>query len=107
MIKDGKFIGDFEGLYRNFDDPWHQSREDHIFDSRRLLAILACGRLKIQDNVKKVIELGCGFGFLTEKLREQGFESIGTDISPTSIKKPKQRIQTRGLKLQNMMILVL
>ena len=23
VIKDGKFIGDFEGLYNNFEDPWH------------------------------------------------------------------------------------
>lgn len=91
VIKDGKFIGDFEGMYRNFDDPWHQSREDHIFDSRKQLALLACGRLKLLHNSTKVIELGCGFGFLTEKLREQGFESIGTDISPTSIKKAKEK----------------
>jgi len=91
VIKDGKFIGDFESMYKNFDDPWHQSRDDHVFDSRRHLAVLACARLKNQHNVTSVIELGCGFGFLTEKLREQGFESIGTDISPTSIQKAQQK----------------
>ena len=37
VIKDGKFIGDFEGMYRNFDDPWHQSREDpHLFRDEAL-----------------------------------------------------------------------
>jgi predicted TPR repeat methyltransferase len=91
VIKDGKFIGDFEGMYKNFDDPWHQSRQDHIFDSRRQLALLACARLKATHEVSKVIELGCGFGFLTDKLREQGFSSLGTDISPTSIEKAKEK----------------
>lgn len=91
VIKDGKSIGDFGGMYRSFDDPWNQSREDHIFDSRRQIALLACGRLELQHNLTSVIELGCGFGLLTEKLREKGFESIGTDISPTSIQKAQEK----------------
>lgn len=91
VIQGGRFIGDFEGMYKNFDDPWHQSRKDHIFDSRRQLALLACARLKDQHNVTSVIELGCGFGFLTEKLRELGFKSIGTDISPTAIQKAQEK----------------
>ena len=91
VIKDGNFVGDFEGLYQNFDDPWHQSREDHVFDSRRQLALLACARLKRQRNDLKVIELGCGFGFLTNQLREQGFTSLGTDVSLTSIQKAREK----------------
>lgn len=90
VIKDGKFIGDFESVYRNFANPWHQTRDDHNFDSRRIIALLACERIKIQHHVTSVIELGCGFGFFTENLRERGFESIGTDISPTAIKKAQK-----------------
>ena len=52
---------------------------------------MACARLKATHEVSKVIELGCGFGFLTDKLRVQGFSSLGTDISPTSIEKAKEK----------------
>ena len=33
VIKDGKFVGDFEGLYQNTDDPWLQSIDDNTYDS--------------------------------------------------------------------------
>jgi SAM-dependent methyltransferase len=89
VIKDGKLVGDFDGMYKNFDDPWNQSSVNQIFDSRRQIALLACSRLRNQHNVSRVIELGCGFGFLTNQLRELGFNSVGTDISPASIQKAK------------------
>jgi SAM-dependent methyltransferase len=91
VIKDGKLIGDFEGLYKKFDDPWNQSSVDQIFDSRKQLALLACLRLRDQHNASRVIELGCGFGFLTDQLKERGFNSVGTDISSTSIQAAKQK----------------
>ena len=25
VIKDGKFVGEFEQMYKDFDDPWEQS----------------------------------------------------------------------------------
>ena len=27
VIKDGKFIGEFEKMYQNFDDPWNQKKK--------------------------------------------------------------------------------
>ena len=87
VISNGKLVGDFEGMYENFDDPWHQSAQDHIFDSRRQIAINYCNRLRSKYGVSKVVELGCGFGHLTESLRKNGFDALGTDISKTAIKK--------------------
>ena len=46
VIKDGALVGDFDGLYREFDDPWHQSRGDHVADTRRAIAINYCARLR-------------------------------------------------------------
>jgi ubiquinone/menaquinone biosynthesis C-methylase UbiE len=37
----------------------------------------------------KVLDLGCGFGFSTNLLREVGFEVIGIDINPLMIEKAK------------------
>jgi 2-polyprenyl-3-methyl-5-hydroxy-6-metoxy-1,4-benzoquinol methylase len=87
VISNGKLVGDFEGMYENFDDPWHQSAQDHIFDSRRQIAINYCNRIRSKYGVLKVVELGCGFGHLTESLRKNGFDALGTDISKTAIKK--------------------
>lgn len=90
VIADGKLVGDFENLYKNIDDPWHQSEIDHKFDSRRQLAINYTLRLNKEFGIKKVVELGCGFGFMTESLRKLGLNSIGTDISETAIKKARE-----------------
>jgi SAM-dependent methyltransferase len=87
VISNGKLVGDFEGMYENFDDPWHQSAQDHIFDSRRQIAINYCNRLRAKYGASKVVELGCGFGHLTESLRKNGFDALGTDISKTAIQK--------------------
>ena len=27
VIKDGKFVGEFEKMYQEFDDPWNQTKE--------------------------------------------------------------------------------
>ena len=29
VIKDGKFVGEFEKMYQEFSDPWNQSEEVH------------------------------------------------------------------------------
>ncbi len=90
VIKDGKLVGDFDGLYENFDDPWHQSREDHTFDSRRVLAMSWCNQLRKKSGCNRVVELGCGFGYLTEQLRQQNFASVGVDISQVAIEKARE-----------------
>jgi hypothetical protein len=54
VIKDGQLVGDFDGLYREFDDPWHQSREDHVSDTRRAIAIDYCSRLRTRHGDQKL-----------------------------------------------------
>lgn len=90
VIKNGKFIGDFEGLYKNEEDPWHQNDKSWRNDSRRVLAINWCKRLRDDYNVSRVLELGCGFGYLTEDLRMQGFSSVGVDVSEEAIKNARK-----------------
>jgi len=90
VIKNGKLIGDFEGLYKNFEDPWHQSRKDFLNDSRKILTVNWCNRLREQYEISRVIELGCGFGYLTQALHQENFSVIGTDISKTAIEKARK-----------------
>jgi SAM-dependent methyltransferase len=101
VISNGKFIGDFEAMYENCEDPWHQSAPDHIFDSRRQIAINFCNRLRSKHNISKVVELGCGFGHLTESLRKNNFDVIGTDVSKTAIDKASKLYSDAQFKQLN------
>jgi len=93
VIKDGKFVGDFDHLYENFDDPWKQSDKNIIDQSRRALCIHHAKKLakeyreKYNDISKPftALELGCGFGYLTAELNEEGLNCVGIDISHVAI----------------------
>lgn len=88
VIKDGEYIGDFENMYRNCDDPWHQNESENIHDSRRIIAQTWIKKLAIQKEIR-VCEIGCGFGHLTSDLTQSGIDCIGTDISRTAVEKAK------------------
>ena len=60
VIKHGKLIGDWEGLYNNFEDPWYQSTDANVNDTCRQIAISWCEKLRNLYGSNRVIELGCG-----------------------------------------------
>ena len=86
VIKDGKFIGEFESMYQDCDDPWHQSEEVSCSYSRTD-TVTTIRRLGLRN----VLEAGCGLGYFTEFLSSSCKEThiCGMDISPTAIKKAK------------------
>ena len=82
VIRDGKFIGNFEGMYRAFDDPWEQStRETNSREKKIGLEILK------NNNYKNVIELGCGLGHYTNQIFNITQNCVGIDISESAIQK--------------------
>ena len=95
VIRDGQLVGDFEGLYRDFEDPWMQSREDHVLDSRRQVALNWCTRLRDLSpsgpQALRVLEIGCGFGHLTSALTDRGFASIGVDVAYEAVCRARER----------------
>ena len=84
VIKDGKFIGEFEEMYKDFDDPWEQTTREK-WASEKAVALNLIRKL----NAKKVIELGCGLGHYTNKIHNFGVDVIGVDISKTAIEKAR------------------
>jgi 2-polyprenyl-3-methyl-5-hydroxy-6-metoxy-1,4-benzoquinol methylase len=78
-------------LYRSFKDPFNQSKKEKFETSKA--AIINYANLLQEKRKKKLItlEIGCGFGQLTERLAKLGFKAYGTDISETAIKKAKAR----------------
>jgi SAM-dependent methyltransferase len=90
VIRDGRLIGEFEQMYRDFDDPWHESKREQ-FSSDKAVGLNLLARLKAHHGAKKVIEVGCGFGHYTARIAGVGLEAAGIDIAPTAIDKARRR----------------
>ncbi len=55
VIKDGRFVGRFEDMYRSSDDPWLQSDPEHnALSVPRNIAILNMARY----GIRSVVEFG-------------------------------------------------
>jgi SAM-dependent methyltransferase len=85
VISNGNFIGEFEQMYRDHDDPWEQSIRE-TYASEKAVALNVIKALKPAT----VLELGCGFGCFTNRIKDVGVENVvGVDISVTAIKKAR------------------
>ena len=94
VIKDGKFVGQFEEMYKEFDDPWHQSEvfsKDGTIQKFSFSRNATVGIIK-KYGIKSLVEFGCGLGHTTQYLYRSLSSEInimGVDISETAIKKAK------------------
>ena len=87
VIKNGKFIGEFEKMYQQFEDPWNQTREGFVENS--IIRQTVCKYIN-QFQIQSIVEFGCGLGKTTNFIYENtGINILGVDISETSIKKSK------------------
>lgn len=84
-----KFVGDFESLYINNEDPWNQSgragqMSNYYSHSRKRLV----EKLK-NINPESLLEVGCGLGYSTKNIQESlpDCNITGVDISKTAIMK--------------------
>jgi SAM-dependent methyltransferase len=89
VIRDGRLIGEFEQMYRDFADPWHESTsEEYASDKAAGLNLLA--RLKARHGIRRVVEVGCGFGHYSERIADLGLETVGLDIAATAIERARK-----------------
>lgn len=87
VIKDGKFVGKFEEMYKNCQDPWNQTNSDYVENSISRQAV--CNYIK-KYKIKSIIEFGCGFGKTSKFIKDLTNVNItGIDISETSIDKAR------------------
>ena len=98
VIKDGEFIGDFEKMYQLFDDPWHQSQNGTFNDlSRKVVS-----HFIMKYQIKSSVEVGCGLGDTMNFIqKETNIETLGIDISETSIKKAKKKYPQMSFEVNN------
>ena len=90
VIQDGEFVGAFEEMYRDHDDPWAQLSKDWM-QPDKALALNAIRRLIEERGSLRVLELGSGLGGFTAQIAETGSETFGLEISPTAVEKAKAR----------------
>jgi SAM-dependent methyltransferase len=85
VFKDGKFIGAFEEMYQNCEDPWLQ---DELSPYANDLVLWELAKRKYQT----ILDLGCGLGKFTHQIWEATKANVvGIDVSPTAIQKAKAR----------------
>ena len=98
VIKDGNFVGKFEEMYQQFEDPWNQSEEGYFNDISRQIVISYIKKYKIND----CVEFGCGLGKTLNFIqKETCISMLGIDISKTSIKKAKKAFPHLNFKVDN------
>jgi SAM-dependent methyltransferase len=90
VIRDGRLVGEFEEMYRDFADPWHASTSEE-FASDKAVGINLLARLRARGAVAKVVELGCGLGHYSARIAGLGLAVTGVDVSATAIEKARQR----------------
>jgi SAM-dependent methyltransferase len=104
VIKNGKFIGKFEEMYQNIEDPWHHGDATVIqYD----LALYLIDKYKICSKRGKIFDIGCAKGAFTsriKKLRPMA-QILAVDIAPTAIKKAKKKYGYLGIDFKAMDIL--
>lgn len=85
VIKDGKFIGKFDEMYSDFNDPWTQSTQPNKYS--RMAAIIHIKNF----NINSILECGCGLGYYADWIkRETNIVPKSIDISPVAIEKAKK-----------------
>ena len=88
-----EFVGDFEGLYRDNDDPWGQKGQ-----GRRLTEYYFSSRQKIVERLATlhpdpaILEVGCGLGQVCKKIKATGLARRveGVDISATAVNRARE-----------------
>ncbi len=85
VIRDGKFVGEFEEMYRDHADPWHQTQTER-YASEKAVAINLIERLQ----PRSVVEIGCGLGQFTARIAKVA-PVTGLDISETAIAKAREK----------------
>ncbi len=87
VIKDGEFIGQFELMYQHFDDPWHQN--DLYENSLTKVLVRNACKVLLKQGFSTSVEIGCGYGNLSQDLSNLGFNAYAIDMSDTCISRAR------------------
>lgn len=103
VIRDGRFVGQFDSMYRNAAEvPWHQDETVNAIFSDLTVTLLK------RKCVNSLLDVGCGLGYMAERLRCEIPELkrvVGLDVSETAIVRARKmfpRIEFLAGTLENL-----
>jgi SAM-dependent methyltransferase len=101
VIRNGRFIGRFEDMYRDVEDPWHIGDATSAQYDLILSLILRRG---ICREPCQVLDLGCGKGAFTGRLKQAlpGAAILALEISETAIAAAKRSVRFPGVEFRVM-----
>lgn len=76
-------------IYEFYGDRWYTAYDDPVAILRaqsRLTNPMVIERIRAHTGGKKVLDVGCGGGFLSNALALEGLQVTGVDLSPDSLK---------------------
>lgn len=86
VIKAGVFIGDFEGMYQRFDQPWMQDQQPNPYARQAGITHIR------KFGIRSLLECGSGLGYYTEQIYQHtGIIPEGIELSETAVAKAKQQ----------------
>jgi ubiquinone/menaquinone biosynthesis C-methylase UbiE len=97
VFKDEKFIGAFEKMYQNIEDPWNHGKANAIHYDIALF-LLKCYKICRREGT--ILDIGCGKGAFTARLSKtlsKKIRIVGLDTSPTAIQKAKEDYVNLGI----------
>ena len=98
VFKDGIFVGKFEEMYQNVEDPWCLGDANAIYYDMMLYLL---NHYKICKHEKStVLDIGCGKGAFTAKLKKglaPDAKITGIDIAHTAIKQANEKYGGNGI----------
>ena len=103
------FVGDFEGLYSDTDDPWGQSGKSNDEPMNQFYAlsrrVFARDLRCCQKHINSVIEIGCGTGETTKLISDvfKGKQVLGCDVSEKAIEKARNNYPNLNFQILNIL----
>lgn len=86
IFKGDKLIGEFDQMYRNSSEiPWHQDEEAASWICDMSLKVI-----EPFAPYSSVLDIGCGLGYFTKRLRTVSQNITGFDVSQTAVIKARE-----------------
>ena len=87
VFRDGRLVGDFDNMYRYSKDvPWNQDKH-----CRHWYTGVGMVMLKEYAPYDRVLEIGCGLGYISTRLKKLAQSVDAFDVSPVAVKAAKKR----------------
>ena len=103
IIKDEKFVRDFEQMYQHSSDPWDQEAKWTI-EYGPNIALCALKLLVKQEGllIGSVLDIGCASGYHAPSLMDLPSQCyVGTDVSHTIIKRAEEQNENPNVSFKS------